>query len=346
MDKLLVHDNVVVHDKFYLTPWAVRCQHTFHAQIFRDLTMSNQSEREKQRKLRRDRMPQVCQGVSRSRKGGRASTPRRPNAKRYDTPMIKDYLSQLKLELKLRLAADVALNEKLETESDLAAAIAATQEPSPLLVAEIDAYQKQYQSALTLGGTIDGTNASADEVKQFAKTFLTHSIRRRERQILQLDGLGDLFEESLIFAERTLSVTYCGEIIHPQRVYHVRELLDGHGSRATPSYEDLLPNFLGHALAAESIGPALKGAAVVIVRAKGCEKMLVLLGLAEYLRWANHRDIDLSGILYEVCTAEELQFLGAAVREFCGWSDYDGDPWQDFAALSQSSQASRPGRLP
>ncbi|MBA3482310.1 MAG: hypothetical protein H0T51_10890 [Pirellulales bacterium] len=140
----------------------------------------------------------------------------------------------------------------------------------------------------------------------------------------------DLFEEALTCAKLPFGFTPDGDPVQPQRLYKVREGLDQSPACEGPSYHDLLPLFVGHPLADQSIGRELR-AAPIIAADIPCQKRHLIIFGADKVLAAQAQGVSSLGVgVFEVSSPEELQFLMAAVREFCGRCDVRRDAYEAF----------------
>ena len=149
------------------------------------------------------------------------------STKGYDVEMIRDFLAHLLLEVRVQNFEQQKWLRTLAATDDLDATTKAMEQPSENLVRQFTEFQKKYQSALIPTTVFDRENASPAESKDVAVAVVTAIRRKRDEQIGHLEALTDLFEEALRCARQPFGVDDKGNPIEAQRVYKVRELLDG-----------------------------------------------------------------------------------------------------------------------
>lgn len=158
---------------------------------------------------------------------GKRTVVRQGSTKGYDVEMIRDFLAHLLLEVRVQNFEQQKWLRTLAATDDLDATTKAMEQPSENLVRQFTEFQKKYQSALIPTTVFDRENASPAESKDVAVAVVTAIRRKRDEQIGHLEALTDLFEEALRCARLPFGVDDKGNPIEAQRVYKVRELLDG-----------------------------------------------------------------------------------------------------------------------
>lgn len=181
---------------------------------------------EKRKKLLGEREEKEKRRAVKVRDDEKTTVYRHPTAKGYNVQMIQDFLDHLLLEIRAQHFENLKALKKLEATEDMKAAQEAAGETSEKLVEQFRKYQERYETVLIAANSIDGANASPEEVREFTKTLLRKNIERRDEQIRHLESLQGLFEEALSCAKMPFGMGKDGQWIQAIREYKVREVVD------------------------------------------------------------------------------------------------------------------------
>ncbi|HWL09726.1 MAG TPA: hypothetical protein VNQ76_15045 [Planctomicrobium sp.] len=247
--------------------------------------------------------------------------------KGYDVQMVRDFLEQLLLELRVQHYENLKALRALESTNDMKQAYAAAAEPSDSIINQMTVFQSKYATALMASNVIDGDDATEREVKEFAKELLQTNIERRDSQIGHLEALQDLFEEALMCARVPFGIDRDGNPVGPQRVHRV---VGDEEQFGIPDYDELLPRFKEHPMATVNGIHELKEAAVIVATSAIYEELLVLYGADIVERARDEGEREVRAFPVEVSSFEELQFVLSAIQKFVGPPDTDGESWRDL----------------
>jgi hypothetical protein len=197
-------------------------------------TMSNKHDKEQRRKTRlcereaaeRQRTAAFHDGVKRAADGVKRAVARQGGDRGYDVRMIRDFLDHLLLALRVQHFENRKLLKALGSADDLGAAMKVTEEISPKLVEQIAVYLLRYRSVLLPSDVAKAENASETEVRAVMTAVLEVKSAKRDEQIGHLEALRDLFAEALDSASLPVGLDPHGNLVHPQVVHDVRQLVD------------------------------------------------------------------------------------------------------------------------
>jgi hypothetical protein len=144
----------------------------------------------------------------------------------YNVEMIRDFLGQLLLELRVQQYENVRALRSVRSGGTYQQACDAAAETSQALVHQLAAYQAKHASTLLPAHAIDVEGATDEEVDAFFEIFLIRNIELRDADIGHLEALQNVIDEALLTAKLPFGSTQSGEVIQPQRVYRVREVVD------------------------------------------------------------------------------------------------------------------------
>lgn len=165
--------------------------------------------------------------VARQKQGNRTDVFQHRNAKGYDVPMIRDFLEQLLLEVRVQHYENLQSLALLRKHGDVGAMCqAADKSISPALVEQLQQYLRKYETQLIYGDAVDGENASQVEINEVTEAFIHEMTVFRDEQIGHLDALQELFDESLTCAKLPFGISRDGHFCSPNRVLKVREWID------------------------------------------------------------------------------------------------------------------------
>ena len=290
--------------------------------------MSNKVRKAQKRKMKlQKRQKSSRQRIAIHHDGETRTLIQQHTDKGYDVQMVRDFLEQLLLELRVQHYENLKALRALESTNDMKQAYAAAAEPSDSIINQMTVFQSKYATALMASNVIDGDDATEREVKEFAKELLQTNIERRDSQIGHLEALQDLFEEALMCARVPFGIDRDGNPVGPQRVHRV---VGDEEQFGIPDYDELLPRFKGHPLATVNGIHELKEAAVIVATSAIYENTLVLYGadVVEHARDEGEREVRAFPV--EVSSFEELQFVLSAIQKFVGPPVTNGESWRDL----------------
>ena len=122
-----------------------------------------------------------------------------------------------------------------------------------------------------------------------------------------------------------------GTEVEPTVVFSIRDSLNAAMAKKLPSYEELLPRFVGHYLTTESGIEALCEVEVVIAESDEFARPIIVFGGPAGEATEDQQVLTLT---IEVEDAEEFQLLLAAVLKFKGSLDYYGEPKEEFGLVA------------
>lgn len=125
-----------------------------------------------------------------------------PTAKRYDVEMIRDFLDQLKLEVRLRQLENLDGSAKTP----------------PELLAQLRKFADKYNAGLLLAWELIPEGCTKDEYDAVRDRLRQLRAEGRRLELEHLDALEDLFREALRCAQHPLSG---GPIVARQRATDV-----------------------------------------------------------------------------------------------------------------------------
>lgn len=265
------------------------------------------------------------------RDGDKATVIHQATDKGYHVQMIRDFLDHLLLEVRVQHFENLKALRALDTTEELGSALRGQPVgPGDAIIQQFMKYQAQYNSCLVAAQAIDGTNASDTEMRAATIAVLTKNLEKRDEQIGHLEALQELFDEALACAKLPFGIGQDGQLVQPQNVFPVRQMMDSARFSSIPDYEDMVNRFSDHPFATAEGLEILKSAEVIVAQSDLDDRYLVLYGEAkvEKSREANEKQVKAMPI--SVSSFEELQFVLSAIRKFVGPPDTDGSPWQHY----------------
>lgn len=248
----------------------------------------------------------------------------------YDVQMIRDFLEQLLLELRVQQYENVKALRSIRSNGDLRAAVRAAEEPSPALIEQLAGFHAKYSATLLPANEIDGEGATNEEINGFVEGFLIRVIEMRDAEIGHLEALQDVIDEALLTAKLPVGVTRNGDVVQPRRVHRIREIVDELMGHNIPEYDDLLPAFEHHPLATKAGIEDLQRASIVVAHSDVLDDQLVLYGQNEFQHISEEGEREEYVFFIHVHSFRELQFVLSAIRKFVGPPNTDGEPWKEL----------------
>jgi hypothetical protein len=149
------------------------------------------------------------------------------SSKGYDVEMIRDFLENLLLEVRVQHYENLTGLKMMEKHGDAEILREADNEiVSPALVEQLHKYGKKYQTQLTFADVIDRENATQTEINIVTEAFLGAATQKRDEQLGHLEALQELFDEALMCAKVPFGALSDGNVCRPTRVFCVREWID------------------------------------------------------------------------------------------------------------------------
>lgn len=132
---------------------------------------------------------------------------------RYDVEMIRDFLDQLLLELRVQQYEYVKALRSLRLNKDYSLAKSAAAETSPELVKQLASYHLVYCPLLRTAIVIDEEGVCDEETKAFTENYLSRNIEERDAEIGHLEALQEVIDEALLTAKLTFGVSKGGGVM-------------------------------------------------------------------------------------------------------------------------------------
>ena len=165
--------------------------------------------------------------AAKQRLGNQTHVFRHRNSKGYDVEMIRDFLEQLLLEVRVQHFENLKMLNLLKEHGDVGTACKIADETiSPSLVKQLQDFHKKYETQPIFGHAINGENATQDEINDVTEAYLEAMTQHRDEQIGHLEALQELFEESMTCLKLPFGISKEGHFCSPTRVLKVREWID------------------------------------------------------------------------------------------------------------------------
>ncbi len=166
--------------------------------------------------------------MARQRHGDQIHVIRQNNSKGYDVEMIRDFLDNLLLELRVQHYENLTGLRIMEEHGDQRILReVADQHTDPALAEQFNKYLAKYQAQLIFDHVIDGENATQAEIDIVTEAALGALTQKRDEQIGHLEALQELFDEALMCAKVPFGVLTDGSVFGPKHAIRVREWIDG-----------------------------------------------------------------------------------------------------------------------
>lgn len=146
----------------------------------------------------------------------------------YDVEMIRDFLENLLLEVRVQHYENLQALQLTEKHGDLRTVCEELDRNiSPALVEQLGKYVDKYRTQLVRQDVINGENATQSEIATVAEAFIRVAVQKRDEQVGHLEALQELFDEALMCAKAPFGALADGRICRTIREIHVRECIDG-----------------------------------------------------------------------------------------------------------------------
>lgn len=276
---------------------------------------------ERQRQLRKRR-------TAVGRDGDMRVVTQHNSTKGFDVEMVRDFLDQLLLELRVQHYENLQLLHVLKEIEGPGDAMEDTT-TSPELVAQLRKYMVKYETTLLFMDVIDGSNATREEIRAAQMAVLDTQTKLRDEQIGHMEALQELFNEAILCAKTPFEIYADGTEARPTKNWQVREMVDS--CIETPDFDELAAVLKGHPFTTQTFLDQLKPAEIIVAVNESFVKPVLLFGRVKGEAVAAGR---VSPGMYccpiPVNSPEELQFLVATIAKYKGRHDYRGNYYDEF----------------
>jgi hypothetical protein len=138
--------------------------------------------------------------------------------------MIRDFLDQLLLELRVQYYENLQVLKRLDSTDSLTEA--ANIPAVPTLVDQLQTYFGKYWSSLISVTAINEEGAPAEQVPEVIRAVARAKSQTRDEQIGHLEALRDLFSEALHCARLPFGITRDGRFVQPTETMRVVDFLE------------------------------------------------------------------------------------------------------------------------
>ena len=237
--------------------------------------------------------------------------------------MIRDFLEQLLLELRVQHYENLRALNALNKTNDMKEACAAAGEISPALIEQLRKFHGKYHTTLLVADCIIGDGATQEEVLEYTRLFLSDATNRRDAEIGHLEALQNVFGEALHFAKLPIGKFPNGNFVEPVLEHNVREIVDEAIAEEIPEYTSLREEFADHDLMRDENLEVFKTAPVILASNELDDEELLLFGEIDQSQY------EFEALVIPVDSFRELQFVLAMIKEFKGIPVTSGYAWQD-----------------
>jgi hypothetical protein len=253
--------------------------------------------------------------------GDKRTVTRHNSMKGYDVEVIRDFLGQLLLELRVQHYENLNLLRALEDIEDPVEAMEATP-TSPKLLEQLGEYMAKYETTLLFADAMDGRNATREELRAAQTASLEMQAKLRDEQIGHMEALQELFDEAILCARTPFEVYADGSEDRPMKFWPVREMIDS--CIETPQCDKLLAENEGHPFTTREFVERVKAADVITITDESFCGARLLSGEAQV------EAVSKGGIAgsfrrlqLKISSPKELELLVAVVAKYKWRSDYD-----------------------
>lgn len=283
--------------------------------------------RNEKRRLERRQQKRQRRRTAVMHEDGKRTVVRHSSTKGYNVEMIRDFLGQLLLELRVQHYENLNFLRALEDIEDPAEALEATP-TSRELVEQIGEYMAKYETTLLYADAMDKRNVTREELRAAQMAILEIQIKLRDDQIGHMEALQELFDEALLCAKSPFEVNADGTEVRPTHVWNASEIIDS--TLETPDFDKLAAAYVGHPFTKQEFMDGLTTVEVIIATNDSVAKPILLFGRAKVEAVADRSVSPGTYLPVMVASPEELKLLVAVIAKCKGRHDYRGSYYDEF----------------